>query len=651
MNRITPVLISLLFVLTACGGGGGGDDNGDNGGGGGTTDTAVRLTSVVLYDASKNTLADADVTFSDSQTTGGRVAHKTAATALRTDNSGNFTIPDGLPPGTYLMTVTKAGVSSTTKIRVSAENSTASAKTIVPLTSGDGGTTWENIADNVILGAITGKITDLSGNALSGATVSLSGGEATNGAVATVVTGNDGQYSLLINANISLLNALLNSTLNVTKPGYQKYALSGFQVVNGTNVTGLNFLLSEDTSGGATVLWQETFESNSSTVNDWTVNQLAGDNINNTWHLHSSGLGIVNQAYTDGYVQLATGDTSSGAVPDPSQGSQAYWYGSAQSTDNSTVFGAIQGNFLDNQEESFAFELDGGTSNSLDGWNEGELISPSIDLTSVSASTPVSLVFDTFWEIESVNPNSSGFDVMIVEYSLDDGATWETTQARLNPLSDPQDTVERAPIPYSNTGYNSPPAWVQQEAIPLVGVQGETIRLRFTFSTEDNLYNGFRGWLIDNVIVQEGEGSFPVYDGTFGDYDGYGFGYFYVNYDPETYQSLVTPASYDPVTYELVYLDSGNTTFTAEVSYSDDMGAGSFVLKLVTIDYETYATTVVDESAPIAYSATSGAEGTATLSATLNVPTGTDYVELWIEMTDSEGYVYEYPVEFYEVAL
>jgi hypothetical protein len=56
--------------------------------------------------------------------------------------------------------------------------------------------------------------------------------------------------------------------------------------------------------------------------------------------------------------------------------------------------------------------------------------------------------------------------------------------------------------------------WTQQEAIPLDGAQGKQIQLRFAFETVDELFNGFRGWLIDDVVVQAAPGTFPPFDPT-----------------------------------------------------------------------------------------------------------------------------------------
>ncbi|PIQ39509.1 MAG: hypothetical protein COW58_11260, partial [Thalassolituus sp. CG17_big_fil_post_rev_8_21_14_2_50_53_8] len=201
---------------------------------------------------------------------------------------------------------------------------------------------------------------------------------------------------------------------------------------------------------------------------------------------------------TNDLVLLAPDDTSAGKVPDPLS-NRACWYGQAASG------GVTQGNFLGEPEEPQE-ELDGGTSLTPNG---GAIVSPDIDLSAETG--PLSLTFRTWWEIEAVNPNENGFDLMTIEYSTDD-IQW-TPIARLNPLSDPVglDDQDRAPLPYSNRGYNKAPAWLWQEPIDISDLAGEQIKLRFRFNTQDELYNGFRGWLVDDISIKREAGTFPRY--------------------------------------------------------------------------------------------------------------------------------------------
>ncbi|HUI64803.1 MAG TPA: IPT/TIG domain-containing protein, partial [Bacteroidota bacterium] len=103
----------------------------------------------------------------------------------------------------------------------------------------------------------------------------------------------------------------------------------------------------------------------------------------------------------------------------------------------------------------------------------------------------------TWWEIEGVNTDA--FDLMYVEISQDSGATWNSIESRgvINPLTDPegQDYTE-----YSSGGLGQIGKWVQVY-FDLTPYVGSTVAIRFRFDTIDNLYNGFRGWLIDDISV------------------------------------------------------------------------------------------------------------------------------------------------------
>ena len=139
----------------------------------------------------------------------------------------------------------------------------------------------------------------------------------------------------------------------------------------------------------------------------------------------------------------------------------------------------------------------------------GALISPRIDFSAEVA--PLALTFKTWWEIEAVNPNEYGFDLMSVDYQIEGDDSW-ITFVRLNPLTDPKGYENLASLPYSNAGFNVAPFWIEQAPISLNRLAGKVFKLRFTFSTEDELFNGFRGWLLDDVKISQREGTFPLWD-------------------------------------------------------------------------------------------------------------------------------------------
>jgi hypothetical protein len=136
------------------------------------------------------------------------------------------------------------------------------------------------------------------------------------------------------------------------------------------------------------------------------------------------------------------------------------------------------------------FTLNGGTSDTTQfGW----LISPPIDLTGTSNAI---LQFKTWWEIEGVDVDA--FDLMGVFASPDNGATWYFIgRSWINPLNDVDGESWK---PYSSGGLGQPGIWFEQ-VFDLTPFVGNMVNIGFWFSTEDELYNGFRGWFIDDVSV------------------------------------------------------------------------------------------------------------------------------------------------------
>lgn len=332
-----------------------------------------------------------------------------------------------------------------------------------------------------IIATLAGIITSAStGLPVPNAQVSISGGAATGGAYSTVFTNANGEYTLLVNVGTNLTSAIASSTFRIYADGFAEVAAQF--PVSARHFYGLNFAI--QTAAPTSRLFSESFEADSPTVAAWVATgglDLGADDQDVRWQLVNDGDNIVNNLVPD-CSNLAPGDISAAALPDPIQGLRAFWYGQKQT-------GSFNG--------SDPGECEGASST-------GALTSPAIGLGGVP--DPVRLTFKTYWDIESVNPNAGGFDLMTILMSVDDGATFERV-GRLNPLSDPAGISNRAPIPYSSTGFNSPPLWVQQESIALPNAGGKTIILRFEFDTNDGLFNDFRGWMIDDIAIERGQGS------------------------------------------------------------------------------------------------------------------------------------------------
>jgi len=120
------------------------------------------------------------------------------------------------------------------------------------------------------------------------------------------------------------------------------------------------------------------------------------------------------------------------------------------------------------------------------------LTSPAFNLTGAFTAQ---VQFQTWWEIESVNPE--GYDVLQVEYSTDGGNTW-VLASRLNPVNGAGGNPDQS---YTINGVEQPAQWYPT-GIDLSGAAGKSsVQIRFNFDTRDTLYNGFRGWFVDNVQV------------------------------------------------------------------------------------------------------------------------------------------------------
>jgi hypothetical protein len=192
------------------------------------------------------------------------------------------------------------------------------------------------------------------------------------------------------------------------------------------------------------------------------------------WHriVNPQMIRVATKIRTD-LVQLP----DSGFLPTAYSGTACWWFG-----ENAT------GTFIGSDYNTTQGANSGGTSTSA---KSGNLVSPLINLTGVSQA---SLSFYTWWEIEGVDVHA--YDMMYVDVTTDGGATW-TNLGKLNPIDDANTASY---IPYSTNGVNQTGQWgkVFFNLTPYIGNQ---IKLRFRFNTIDSLYNGFRGWLVDNISV------------------------------------------------------------------------------------------------------------------------------------------------------
>lgn len=172
-------------------------------------------------------------------------------------------------------------------------------------------------------------------------------------------------------------------------------------------------------------------------------------------------------------------------LPDPGQlpaaysGTHAAWFGEAST-------GTFCGSDFNTITQT---PKDGCTSTQP---YSGELTSPTFSL---AGATSAEVQFQAWWEIESVDADT--YDLMTVEYSIDGGASWQQA-GQLNPVNNPAGKHDQD---YTANGIEKPAQW-NQDIVDISGAAGQSnVQIRFTFNTGDEKYQGFRGWLVDNVVV------------------------------------------------------------------------------------------------------------------------------------------------------
>ncbi|MFO0756871.1 MAG: DNRLRE domain-containing protein [Byssovorax sp.] len=339
---------------------------------------------------------------------------------------------------------------------------------------------------------ICGTVTEQSNNAFvpsDGASVTVACNFPGN-VIKGTSTANDGSYCVglnngELNCNSYFLQASKVGFDSVTKVDPGDYSM----VPNGTVF--VDFQLHE--TGFGTCL-QANFEDNFDGGNlGWTTT-APDDGV--VWQRKANNPLIINEAMGV-CVALPPDETSfcamasspaciqaPGAISNAYSGQYAYWFGNAN-------FGTYTGNFMG--QSGACVSDNGGESGagSGDGEISGDLTSPVFHLPAGAAT----LQFRAWWEIESVDPQQFAFDRMVVSV-LDEGGVL-TSLGTLNPEID---TNGPANQPYSSGGYNATPVW-NLYTMDLSAFENQNVRIVFGFSSNDSLYNGYRGWMIDDVVV------------------------------------------------------------------------------------------------------------------------------------------------------
>ena len=182
-----------------------------------------------------------------------------------------------------------------------------------------------------------------------------------------------------------------------------------------------------------------------------------------------------------------------GYLPSAYSGTGCWWFGLESGPGKGTYIGP---------------SFDSGQGTTGGNSNPGDLVNTSGSLTSAPINIPadvsrLTLSFWTWWEIEA-----PGDDSMTVEVISGGGGTPEirTIKAIEEGLLVSYDGTDiYKEICLSTGGYNTPGEWGQiYLTLDPVTYAGQSIQLRFTFATKDVKANGYRGWLIDDVRLDDG---------------------------------------------------------------------------------------------------------------------------------------------------
>lgn len=330
--------------------------------------------------------------------------------------------------------------------------------------------------DGSKVGAIWGQVVDTEGRVIENASVRISGGVQTNGYFASAQTTGGGVYIISnIVKNDSKGVKIPFFTVTVSAPGYKLLTEEKVVVLNGKTLN-KNFVMQKGVNNHLIT-----------PVSGFEANEIGWKTTGFWKNISITPNSIYNLIFDKGFVSLPANETNSGKayLPAPHTGKNMLWFGNldtgsyigSQATNNPTLAGGIS-----NQAYS------------------GIATSPAINL---SGKLNPTLKFWTWWEIEGVNPNEKGYDLMEVQISNDPNANDNTfrTIKLLNPKVDPNDG-DRDSKPMTSGGYNRKPIWVE-ESIDLSSYVGQKVYVRFKFDTKDNRYNGFRGWFIDDIVIED----------------------------------------------------------------------------------------------------------------------------------------------------
>jgi hypothetical protein len=267
-------------------------------------------------------------------------------------------------------------------------------------------------------------------------------------------------------------------TIYCSAPGYEAIEIDTVAIVPNVVMPNVHFALNP-IEPGKEIIFHEDFEVSTG----WTYESYPTPYNINMWHIQKWNPSIINMCITNGWSWAAPDEDDGGIIPepptspyDPGPNESYMWYGWES-----------QGCFLGPHDPGDQTSPGGGTSLEEHG---GYAISPAIDLSGYPNGL---LAFESLWDIESMNPPT--FDLCEV-FIRDDMGMYQALDF-LNPAMDP--FQERDPI--SSGGNNRDGVW-HHLVYDISAYMGNTnSRVAFRFHTSDELYNGFKGWFIDNIYI------------------------------------------------------------------------------------------------------------------------------------------------------
>jgi hypothetical protein len=378
------------------------------------------------------------------------------------------------------------------------------------------------------LATISGHVRDeATGLPIAGAQTTLDGGDATGGVIQTRITDEHGHFCFYAVPTFQQTDW----TVHAFHSDYLPDSIENVPSLKNKSTPQVDFGL---TPLQGPPIWRENFEpgsSNVGTMQDWSFdsvmterwpedeygNPLPGasdfhdeprdsDILWRVWNPLAKPIQDVffhvtvpNPPGPDTTIcWLPPDDLSDGWIPAPFEGDRYLWYGEDfDDTPGQLPQGDYthRGSFIDewSWDDYGMWRWLGGYS--ANEFNAGWAMTGPIDL---SAYSELTLTFQSYWEIEAVDP-SIEYDAMDVLISTD-GLWWDRLD-RLNPLAEPIPDEGNEAKAYTTAGFDQAAVW-SPSVIDISAYGGNSqVWLRFDFDTRDMLYNGFRGWILDDIAI------------------------------------------------------------------------------------------------------------------------------------------------------